>query len=425
MKYKMYCKKGICALLMTVKYFTICMIIGIAAAAGEDSNTIRKMALEPYAEYHLYRGDLHVHTNYSADADSGQEINGVIQSARDRLDFIAITDHDEYKDDVLTKDEWKQIVAVCQKQNCDGEFIVIPGYEWTFPDQHFKPGSKDYEHKILYFADPPDDIFRYHNFSTPEILANAVRGVGGIGHTPHPRSFTVMDLKDHQIIVKHHERDYWDYGRGFSSTFTNAEVYPDGPLYQYDFDKVESDDIKEELVQISWELEIEKAMSMGYKLGFVATSDTHRPTIVSGKDRRTVVFAKELTRKGILNALRKRHNYAEVCPESVDVYFSISGHIIGDEFEAIRNPKLLLNIQSEREISEVYIYKNNNKWIAINKEDSSLFSPDFKEVNFAVEDVDFITHSFYFVKIRLKGFNEYGTPFTVFASPVWVNKRAE
>lgn len=410
-----------------VKYFTMCMIAflfftGIATAADEAISTIREMALEPYAEYYLCRGDLHVHTNYSADADSGQEINGVILSSKDRLDFIAITDHDEYKDDVLTKDEWRQIVAVCQKQNSDGEFIVIPGYEWTSPDKHFKPGSKDYEHKILYFADPPDDIFRYRNFPTPEILANAVNGVGGIGHTPHPRSFTVMDLKNHQIIVKHYERDYWNYGHKFSSTFTNAEVYPDGPLYQYDFDKVESDDIKEERVQISWELEIQRVLSMGYKLGFVATSDTHWPNIVPGKDRRTVVFVKELTRKSILDTLKERHNYAEVCPENVDVYFSISGHIIGDEFETVRNPGLLLNIQSEREIIEVCIYKNNDKWITINKGNPSQFSSDFKEVNFTVKDNNFITHSFYFVKIRLKGFNEYGIPFTVFTSPIWVNK---
>jgi hypothetical protein len=413
-----------------MKYFTMCMIafllfIDIATAADEDVNTIRKMALEPYAEYHLYRGDLHVHTNYSADADSSQEINGVIQSARGRLDFIAITDHDEYKDDILTKDEWKHIVAVCQKQNRDGEFIVIPGYEWTSPDQHFKRGSKDYEHKILYFDNPPDDIFRYSSFPTPEKLANAVSGVGGIGHTPHPRSFTVMDLKDNQIVVKHYERDCWDYERKISSIFTNAEVYPDGPLYQYDFDKEESDDIKEERVQISWELEIQKALSMGYRLGFIATSDTHWPNIKPGEDRRTVVFVKNLTREDIVGALKKRHNYAEVCPENVDVYFSISGHIIGEEFETARNPGLLLNIQSEREIIEVYIYKNNNKWITINKGDSSQFSPDFKEVNFNVEDIDFVANSFYFVKIRLKWFNEYGIPFTVFTSPVWVNKRAE
>jgi len=412
-----------------LKYFTMCMIAFLfffgVASAEEGINTIRKMALEPYEEYHLYRGDLHVHTNYSADADSGQEINGVIQSSRDRLDFIAITDHDEYKGDILSKDEWKHIVDVCQKQNRDGEFIVIPGYEWTFPDQHFKPGCKDYEHKILYFTNPPDDIFRYRNYDTPEILANAVSRVGGVGHTPHPRSFTVMDLQDHQITVKHHRRDYWDYGREFSSVFPNAEVYPDGPLYQYDFDKVEDDDIKEERVQISWELEIQKALSMGYRLGFIATSDTHWSNIKPGGDRRTVVFVKDLTREEILGALKKRNNYAEVCRENVDVYFSISGHIIGEEFETTRNPKLLLNVQSGREIVEIYIYKNNNKWITINKGNSSQFSPDFKEINFAVEDVDFVTHSFYFVKIRLKGFNEYGTPFTVFTSPVWVNNRAE
>ncbi|MDR4498033.1 MAG: hypothetical protein MRK02_08975 [Candidatus Scalindua sp.] len=89
---------------------------------------------------------------------------------------------------------------------------------------------------------------------------------------------------------------------------------------------------------------------------------------------------KELTRKSILDALKKRHNYAEVCLENVDVFFSISGHLLGDEFETAQNPKLLLNIQSEREISEVYIYKNNNKCITINKLNSSPFSSNFKEI---------------------------------------------
>ncbi len=391
--------------------------------AEDDFNTIRKKAIEPYKGYHIYRGDLHVHTNFSADARRDQTIESVIKSARERLDFVAITDHDENLNDVLTKDEWNQIVSVCENENRDGKFVVIPGYEWTYPDQHFMPNVKDYEHKIIYFDNPPKDIFRFHKYETPQKLADAVRIAEGLGHTAHPRSFTVIDLENSRIVVSHHERDNWNSGPLFNTIFPNTEIYPDGPLCSYDFDKRAADDIKDEQVQISWELEIQKALSMGHRLGFIATSDTHMPIIKPGKDRRTVVFAKGLTRKDILDALKQRHNYAEVTPDNIDIYFSILGHIIGDEFETNKKPELLLNIQSTSEISAVYVYKNNSKWIDINnRNSSSLFSSNLKEVNYMVEDDSFTELSFYVVKIKLKGFDEYGFPYTVWTSPIWVNK---
>ncbi len=409
---------------MIVVYLLLFLsFIPFLSAKENDFNAIRKRALEPYKGYRIYRGDLHVHTNLSADASPEQTIESVMKSAKESLDFIAITDHDEHLNDVLTKKEWNQIVTVCEKENRDGKFAVIPGYEWTYPDQHFEKTAIDYEHKIIYFANPPEDIFRFREYDTSQKLAEAVKHAGGIGHTPHPRSFTVIDLKNRQIVVSQHERDHWNYGSDYNIIFPNAEIYPNGPLYSYDFDNKANDDIKDEQVQISWELEIQKALSMGYRLGFIATSDTHWPSIKPGKDRRTVVFAKGLTRKNILDALKKRHNYAEVCLESVNVYFSINDHIVGDEFGTDKKPKLLLNIQSEREILEVYIYKNNNKWITINNGNSLSFSSDLKEVNHMTEDDNFTESSFYVTKIRLKGFNEYGTPYIVWTSPIWVNNR--
>ena len=397
--------------------------INLLSAKEEKLNTICKKALESYKGYSIYRGDLHVHTNYSADASKDQTIDRVINSAKEKLDFIAITDHDEHLNDVLTKQEWKNICNVCKNNNKAGDFLVIPGYEWTYPDQNFRKDRIDYEHKIIYFDNPPDDIFRFTDFPTPKDLAKAVKIAGGVGHTPHPRSFTVMDLEQSQIKVFHYERNHWDYDCEFSNIFSNAEIFPDGQPYSYDFDKKKDDSIKNELVHISWELEIQKALSMGCKLGILATSDTHWPNVIPGDERRTVVFAKNLSRKNILNALYRRNNYAEIAPNEVDVYFSIAGHIVGEEFEIDKNPELLIYIKSKMRIDGILIYKNNNKWINLTKNDAEHFYNDFKEMCYSVNDKSFNDSSFYYVKIILNGFNEYGYPFTVWTSPIWVNKK--
>jgi hypothetical protein len=85
------------------------------------------------ADYNLYFGDLHSHTNVSDgygtpwEAYEAAWLGGV--------DFFATTDpvHCSYGQEWLSADNWADTLAAADAYNEDGEFITLPGYEQWIP----------------------------------------------------------------------------------------------------------------------------------------------------------------------------------------------------------------------------------------------------------------------------------------------------
>jgi len=91
--------------------------------------------------YRLYWADLHNHSGLTCDAHG--EPDELLHYARDRarLDAVALTDNDEVFDDPLTEAEYALSVSFARHFTREGEFLALPGYEWT---SHL-PNRKDVE----------------------------------------------------------------------------------------------------------------------------------------------------------------------------------------------------------------------------------------------------------------------------------------
>lgn len=80
-------------------------------------------------EYNVYYGNLHAHTSLS---DGSGKPSNAYSYARDvaGLDFLGISDHDYYPDELKEK-EWGSITKAADEYNDDGNFVAFPGFEWT------------------------------------------------------------------------------------------------------------------------------------------------------------------------------------------------------------------------------------------------------------------------------------------------------
>src|SRR5262249_24807696 len=93
------------------------------------------------------------------------------------------------------------------------------------------------------------------------------------------------------------------------------------------------------------------ALAKGYRLGFQASSD-HISTHVSY----ACVLAEDFSRRGILDAFRKRHCYAATDNIVLDV--RSDDHLMGDEFAADRPVSLRVFAHGTRPIARVDIIKD-------------------------------------------------------------------
>src|SRR5262249_37873664 len=93
------------------------------------------------------------------------------------------------------------------------------------------------------------------------------------------------------------------------------------------------------------------ALAKGYRLGFQASSD-HISTHVSY----ACVLAEDFSRRGILDAFRKRHCYAATDNIVLDV--RLGDHLMGDDFTADRPPPLTIRALGTAPIHQVDVISN-------------------------------------------------------------------
>jgi len=159
-------------------------------------------ACPAFAQYRVYWGDVHVHTNLS---DGKGNLDEVLTYARDvsGLDFVILTDHDfgngwPWR---MPQEAWQRIQDKVDAYTVPGEFVAIAGYEWTSqpkywsefvgdePSERLFPGPPMfYNHKNVYFPSRVDYLFSAKDvaYMTPDLLAQAVRREGGLIHNNHP-----------------------------------------------------------------------------------------------------------------------------------------------------------------------------------------------------------------------------------------------
>jgi hypothetical protein len=97
---------------------------------------------------------------------------------------------------------------------------------------------------------------------------------------------------------------------------------------------------------------VSNAWAKGYKLGITSSSD-HGSTHISY----SMVYTDDISRRGILEAIRKRHTYGAMDNIILDV--RMGSHFMGDEFALSKAQPIKIKARGTKAIAKIVVIKDN------------------------------------------------------------------
>ena len=308
----------------------------LRVARGEDQPT-------PTIEYQgqtlkLFFGDLHEHSDVSiCNRNGDQSIDESYQHMRDiaRHDFACTTDHGYNINPYLWSYTAKQV-----RVNHDPErFLTFLGEEWTstFEEYSEKHPYGFYGHRNLILADPYfPRWWNARNYQTPAQVWEDLRKMGAdFIHIPHqladtgnvPTDWDFADEEAQPVAEIFQIRGSYEY----KGTPREAGRTTPGPGY---------------FIQDAW--------ARGIVIGVIASPDH------GGGYGKACVYAPELSREAILDAIRNRHCYGTTAAKMfVDV--RVGGHLMGEKVAepAPKNVDVEIRVRCPADIDRIEVCRNN------------------------------------------------------------------
>jgi len=259
----------------------------LRAVAGGDIGGISNPLLVAAAGPRVLWGDLHGH---SATSDGTGTVFDYFTYARDvaALDVSVLTDHDHWGVRPLDEnpDLWDEIVAEVERFNEPGRFVTVLGYEWTswiHGHRHvlyFGKHGKVYSSISSEYESP---LQLWKALEGEPVLTFAHHSAGG----PIPTNWAIPPdpvLEPVTEIVSIH---------GSSEALDSP-----APIYN----AVPGNFVRD-------------VLDRGYRLGFVGSGDSHDghpglARINAHTGGLAAILSEDLTRQGVLDAVRKRRVYA-------------------------------------------------------------------------------------------------------------------
>jgi len=296
----------------------------------------------------LYWGDFHDHTDLSI---CGRAVNppghDLFANVRDieRLDFAALTDHG-YN---LDRPQWAYNGEQTRANHDPGRFVAFLGQEWTSkknpPADGAEVGPKTpnrYGHRNLIFLDPHHKRFydAMDGDINPKQIWDQLEGEG-----------------TEFISIPHQLADWQHKGKGNPPTdwsFTHEHHQPVAEIFQ----------ARESYEHLGCPRQspsgapfaryyLHDAWAQGIIIGVIASPDH------GGGKGKVGVWAKELTRKAILQAVRARHCYG-TSGAKMALRLSSGSAMMGDK---VKRPdgKIAFHVKAiaARDIKELVIFRNN------------------------------------------------------------------
>ena len=258
----------------------------------------------------IYFGDMHVMTGSCGNPHMCGSTEGALRYARDvfGLDFTAVTNS-------FSQERWPAEQSLFAAYNVDHEFVTIPGYELGWRTGH----------KNVYYA---DDQLPAQRASTLEAL------------------WEFLGDKD-CMAISHHTNTHSETDRELA--WGSYDLSTINPQFERLIEicqnrgSFELDQIGGEVSFGGFGSSVRDALALGYRLGFVGGTDTHRGrpgsrlSNQSGLDARanvtggiTAVLCRELTRAAVWGALNARRCYATTSVRIL-LDFELNGHVMGED----------------------------------------------------------------------------------------------
>jgi len=285
----------------------------------------------------LYWGDLHEHTFMSVcQRDRNPSPHDVYATQRDieHLDFTAITDHDYNMD----KPQWAYMGEQVRNNNDPGRFLTFLAEEWTSDHVQYDPPReyKRYGHHNIIFLDPYFNRFlnSHDGDVPPRNVWDELRGVEFI-MIPHQLADTGNCPKD------------WP--------FTDERVQPVAEIFQQrgSYEYLNCPGMAKRALKTSGHY-LQDAWAQGIIIGVIASGDH------GGGRGKLGVWAKELTRESLVEAIRARHTFG-TSGIKIALAFRSGDAMMGDKVTRSQDSPIPFHVRAvtTQPIKEIVIFRNN------------------------------------------------------------------
>jgi Protein of unknown function (DUF3604) len=308
--------------------------------------------------YQLLFGDLHAHSTEShlrnGDGCGEGSREELFTFARDiaGLDVFCLSEHDWQMDGW----DWKDLTATSDRFNDPGRFVTLPGYEWTSPS---------YGHRNVYFRDSGAAMF---SSLAPGVAVNSI-----LDEAPTPLDlWRHLDEQGSEALTVPHHMSVARFPLSLEH-FHHPGYDRVAEIYSCWGDSLEHHRPVSAYAERVPELAFIHAVRHGYRVGFLASSDSHDgyPGVAQGKashphlfhdlgSGRVAILAETQDRHAVFDAIRARRCYALTGPRII-VDLSLEGYPMGSEIRAEQlpsSPQLHLDLATEAMLDRVDIYRN-------------------------------------------------------------------
>ncbi len=352
--------------------------------------------------YTLYYGELHTHlSEYPGDREiefwTDRYYLNAMQSGV--LDFGATSDHDWPS---MTNSKYRVEQAYANVLSEPDRFEGFSSYEWSGD----AAGRRRHGDRTIVFSRPYSPIFRITDPASNEVeeLHRLLAGENAIDWAHHVGApWGVMDWSKHDPVAEPVMEI--TSGHGIYETYDKSRAVPDW--------------LRRAPVGKS---SIQDGLAYGKRFGFVGSSDRHDG--ISGYDTGMFgVFAKDLSRESVVEALRSRRSFAVRGGEPLLLDFRVNSVFQGGEAAAgSEPPHLSVKVKARSAVEKIEVVRNGAYiFTYVPESETTRAAFDYRDTAGAVPG------TYYYVRVRLKGRQPILQPGRgdtgkyAWSSPVWID----
>jgi hypothetical protein len=263
----------------------------------------------------VYWGDIHSHTQLSADGLGSGEAAYDFARHVSGLDFLSRTDHASYFETGNAIADFERCADLADAHDDPGAFVALQGYEVSF--------DSPYGHHNVYFRGRPTLPGVEYTLTLPE-LWKSLRGQDALTIPHHTLKMpSVVDW------TGTHDPDLRRNFEIFSAHGLSEAFDPSHPL------AIEQSQFTNNSVTSRRGTSAQQAWEDGLRLSTLASSDDHRAHPGMPHQGVIAVLADSLSREGVFDAMRARRTYGTTGVR-VLLEFSVGGLERGGEGAAAR-----------------------------------------------------------------------------------------
>ena len=289
----------------------------------------------------MFWGDLH---NHNAVGYAKGSLERTYDIAREHLDFLAFTPHAQWHDmprmpnDAqlkwvngfkVTREQWPRVQKFAAASNKPGQFVSLLAYEWH--------SSRFGDYCVYYRGD--DQPLKYFN---------------------HVRDLQEYARETRTTILPHHLA-YKQGWRGANWEYLDPSVSPVLEIFSEhglaEWDRGPHDYIRHSNGPRWTRNTLQAALKRGFRVGIIASSDDHFGYPGAYGEGIVGLYAKDLTRESLLDALWARRTVAAT-GDRIRLAAKLNGKWMGSELPFDADREIEVAVTSADEIERIDVIKN-------------------------------------------------------------------